>query len=94
MGLFSFSNNARYKWWGSIKGPRFLPIGIGDRILWIVGWISFFPWLLKPVNGDAFGSSEVNPAATMIGREITGFADAQQIIIQHVINIGKCYLRE
>lgn len=54
IGVLSFSNNARHNWWGSMSGPKLLFIGSGDRILWILGRISFFPWSLESINGNAF----------------------------------------
>jgi len=60
LGFLSCSNNAQYNWWGSSKGPRFLPFGQGDRILWIFGRISYSPWLQDPVDIDT-GSANISP---------------------------------
>jgi hypothetical protein len=53
LGELSYSD-AKHNWWGSALGPSFTTIGrklgMGDKMDFLVGFLSYFPWSIKPYD--------------------------------------------
>jgi parallel beta-helix repeat protein len=68
-----FTANARYNWWGGLKGPFLTGFRFVDRIQKGSGRIQFFPWRIKPID-DAGSSWKYNDLFTKT--VINGYGDS------------------